>query len=171
VCGIGIDYPEPETVGPDRLANAIAARHHFGAPVVVLDFGTALTFDVVDRSGNYVGGVIAPGLAVMTEYLHKKTALLPRVSIRDVDTAIGRSTKEAMLIGAVRGYRGLVREVISGLKRELRCPRLPIVATGGYAKLMAANLTEISMVYPGLTLEGLRLAWTGWSLPRKTTST
>src|ERR1017187_8006899 len=79
VRGIGIDYPKPQTIGPDRLANAMAARHRFGAPVVVVDFGTAVTFDVVDRRGNYIGGIIAPGLDVMTNYLHEKTALLPRI--------------------------------------------------------------------------------------------
>jgi len=81
VRGIGIDYPWPNTIGPDRLANALAARHRFGAPVVVVDFGTAVTFDVVDSEGNYVGGIIAPGLAAMTDYLHERKALLPRIRI------------------------------------------------------------------------------------------
>ena len=157
--GVGIDYPKPDTIGPDRLANAIAARHHFGAPVVVLDFGTAVTFDVVNRAGNYAGGIIAPGLAAMTDYLHEKTALLPRIKIREIKTSIGKSTEEAMLVGAVHGYRGLVRELIGELKRELKVKRLPVVATGGYAKLMASKLTEISAVEPNLTLEGLRITW------------
>src|SRR5712671_7764859 len=112
VRGVGIRYPRPETIGPDRLANAVAARHHFGAPSVVVDFGTAVTFDVVDRQGNYVGGIIAPGLSVMTDYLHEKTALLPRIRIHQVGGVIGKSTEQAMLIGAVHGYRGLVRELI-----------------------------------------------------------
>ena len=157
--GVGIDYPKPDTIGPDRLANAIAARHRFGAPVVVLDFGTAVTFDVVNRAGNYAGGIIAPGLAAMTDYLHEKTALLPRIKIREIKTSIGKSTEEAMLVGAVHGYRGLVRELIGELKRELKVKRLPVVATGGYAKLMASKLPEISAVEPNLTLEGLRLMW------------
>lgn len=155
--GVGIDYPKPETIGPDRLANAVAARHRFGAPVVVLDFGTAVTFDVVNAQGNYVGGIIAPGLAAMTDYLHEKTALLPRIRIREFKRAIGRSTEAAMLVGAVHGYRGLVRGLIVELKRELRVRRLPVIATGGYAKLIAAKLPEISAVEPDLTLEGLRL--------------
>jgi type III pantothenate kinase len=157
--GMGIDYPKPDTIGPDRLANAVAARHRFGAPVVVLDFGTAVTLDVVNRAGNYAGGVIAPGLAAMTDYLHEKTALLPRIKIREIKTSIGKSTEEAMLVGAVHGYRGLVRELIGELKRELKVKRLPVVATGGYAKLMASKLPEISAVEPNLTLEGLRLTW------------
>jgi type III pantothenate kinase len=159
--GVGIDYPRPASIGPDRLANAVAAKFHFGAPVVVVDFGTAVTFDVVDAKGNYTGGIIAPGLAAMTDYLHEKTALLPKIKIREIRVVVGKSTEQAMLIGAVQGYRGLVRELIGGLKRELKAKNLPVVATGGYAKLMAAKLPEISAVAPGLTLEGLRLAWQG----------
>jgi type III pantothenate kinase len=157
--GVGIDYPKPDSIGPDRLANAVAARFHFGAPVVVVDFGTAVTFDVVDSGGNYIGGIIAPGLAAMTDYLHEKTALLPKIKIRDVKNVVGKSTEHAMLVGAVHGYRGLVRELIGELKRELNAKKLPVVATGGYAKLIAAKLPEISTVAPALTLEGLRLVW------------
>ena len=157
--GVGIEYPKPNSIGPDRLANAVAAKHRFGAPVVVVDFGTAVTFDVVNARGNYAGGIIAPGLAAMTNYLHEKTALLPKIEIRDIKTSIGKSTEEAMLVGAVQGYRGLVRELIGNLKRELRARKLPVVATGGYAKLIAAKLPEISAVAPDLTLEGLRLVW------------
>jgi type III pantothenate kinase len=157
--GVGVDYPKPNSIGPDRLANAVAARERFGAPVVVVDFGTAVTFDVVDSKGNYVGGIIAPGLAAMTNYLHEKTALLPKIKIREVKSAVGKSTEHAMLVGAVQGYRGLVRELIGELKRELRVKKLPVVATGGYAKLIAAKLPEISAVAPDLTLEGLRLVW------------
>lgn len=157
--GVGIDYPRPATIGPDRLANAAAVAHHFGAPAVVVDFGTAVTFDVVDRAGNYAGGIIAPGLAAMTDYLHEKTALLPRIKIRDVTAVIGRNTEQAMLIGAVHGYRGLVRELIAQLKKTLRTKRLPVVATGGYAALIARSMPEITAVEPLLTLEGLRLVW------------
>jgi type III pantothenate kinase len=155
--GIGIDYPTPNTIGPDRLANAVAVRQHFGAPAVVVDFGTAVTFDVVNRAGNYAGGIIAPGLAVMTDYLHEKTALLPRIKIREEKAVIGKNTEQAMMIGAVHGYRGLIRELIGELKKELHSPRLPVVATGGYARLMAARLPEITAIEPLLTLEGLRL--------------
>lgn len=157
--GVGIDYPKPHTIGPDRLANALGAKHHFGSPVVVVDFGTAVTFDVVDRRGFYVGGIIAPGLAAMTDYLHEKTALLPRIRIREPRGVIGKNTEHAMLVGAVHGYRGLVRELIAELKRDLGARRLPVVATGGYAKLIAARLPEIEAVRPNLTLEGLRLLW------------
>jgi type III pantothenate kinase len=157
--GVGIDYPKPDTIGPDRLANAVAARHRFGAPVVVVDFGTAVTFDVVDRAGNYAGGIIAPGLALMMDYLHEKTALLPNITIREVKSVIGKSTEEGMLVGAVHGYRGLIRGLLVELKRELNTKRLPVVATGGYARLIASKLPEITAVEPLLTLEGLRLIW------------
>ncbi len=160
--GVGLDYPRPETIGPDRLANAIAARARYGAPCVVVDFGTAVTFDVVNRKGCYAGGIIAPGLAAMTEYLHEKTALLPTIHIREINKAVGKSTEEAMLIGAVHGYRGLIRELLKELRKELRTPRLPVVATGGYAQLMASKLPEIAAADPLLTLEGLRLAWRVW---------
>ncbi|HWD93294.1 MAG TPA: type III pantothenate kinase [Verrucomicrobiae bacterium] len=157
--GVGIDYPKPKTIGPDRLANAVAARHHFGAPSVVVDFGTAVTFDVINRAGDYIGGIIAPGLAAMTDYLHEKTALLPRIQIREVASTIGKSTEQAMLVGAVHGYRGLIRGLLGELKRELKTQHLPVIATGGYAKLIASKLPEISAVRPDLTLEGLRLTW------------
>jgi type III pantothenate kinase len=134
--------------------------------VVVVDFGTAVTFDVVNRAGHYVGGIIAPGLAAMTDYLHEKTALLPRIKIREVKTAIGKTTEQAMLIGAVHGYRGLVRELIAELKRESKVKQLPVVATGGYAKLMASKLPEITAVKPNLTLEGLRLVWQATKCPK-----
>jgi type III pantothenate kinase len=157
--GIGVDYPRPGSIGPDRLANAVAVKYRFGAPAVVVDFGTAVTFDVVNRAGNYVGGIIAPGLAAMTEYLHEKTALLPRIRIRETRSAIGKSTEEAMLVGAVRGYRGLVRELVFELKSELKARNLPVIATGGYGGLIAAKLPEITAVEPLLTLEGLNLVW------------
>jgi type III pantothenate kinase len=95
----------------------------------------------------------------MTDYLHEKTALLPRIRIREVAAVIGKSTEQAMLVGAVRGYRGLVRELIAELKGALRARRLPVVATGGYASLIAAKIPGITAVRPSLTLEGLRLVW------------
>jgi type III pantothenate kinase len=159
VAGIGVDYPKPRTIGADRLANAVAVRHHHGCPAVVVDFGTAVTFDVVNRRGNYVGGIIAPGLSAMTTYLHEKTALLPEIRIREPRSVVGKNTVEAMLVGAVNGYRGLVKGLLAELKGHLRARRLPVVATGGYASLLAAKLPEITHVDQLLTLEGLRLVW------------
>ena len=156
---VGIDYPKPKTIGPDRLANAIAVKAFFGCPALVVDFGTAVTFDVVDRHCNYIGGIIAPGLSALTDYLHEKTALLPRIKIREPRGVVGKNTEQAMLIGAVHGYRGLIHELIHKLKTDLKVRRLPVVATGGYAELIARKMPEITAVRPNLTLEGLRLLW------------
>ena len=156
--GVGVEYPNPKTIGADRLANAAAAFATFGAPVVVVDFGTAVSFDIVSSKGNYVGGVIAPGLEAMTDYLHQRTALLPRISLLEPPSAIGKSTKHAMLAGAVYGYRGLVRQILKEIGKELGIPmNLPVVATGGYATLIAAGLPEIKTVRENLTLDGLRI--------------
>ncbi len=155
--GVGIDYPQPKRIGADRLANAAAAAPFYGTPVVVVDFGTAVTFDIVDRRKNYVGGVIAPGLEAMTDYLHQRTALLPRLTLLEPPSVIGKSTKHAMLAGAVFGYRGLVREILAEIRAELGARKLKVVATGGYAELIAAGVVEIDDVHPNLTLEGLRL--------------
>jgi type III pantothenate kinase len=156
--GAGIDYPRPHTIGADRLANAAAVRHLYGAPAVVVDFGTAVTFDILSAAGDYIGGVIAPGLEVMSDYLFQRTALLPRIRPAEPTSAVGRSTREAMLAGAVYGYRGLVREILIQIRRQLGSPRrLHVVATGGYATLISARLPDIKLVHPNLTLEGLRI--------------
>ena len=156
--GIGIRYPRPETIGADRLANAIALTHLHGAPGIVIDFGTAVTFDIVEADASYVGGVIAPGLRLMTDYLHERTALLPHVDLREPDSAIGKSTVGAILSGAAIGYRGMVRGILEALRKELGNPAtLRIIATGGDAKWIASGVPEIEAVDEDLTLEGLRL--------------
>ena len=154
--GIGIDYPFPDQIGADRLANAVGVLHRHGAPAIVIDFGTAVTFDVVDASPAYCGGVIAPGLGAMSGYLTRRTALLPEFDLVEPHSAIGKSTVHAMQAGAVFGYRGLVKEILSQLRREL--PGTPhIVATGGDAALIARGVPDIQAVDPDLTLDGLRL--------------
>ena len=156
--GVGIDYPVPRSIGADRLANAAAVAQLYGYPAIVVDFGTAVTFDVVSARGDYVGGVIAPGLEAMTSFLYDRTALLPKLSLREPVAAIGKTTRDAMMSGAVFGYRGLVREILVRVSLENFPRRKPrIVATGGYAKLIARKLPEIEAVHPNLTLEGLRI--------------
>ena len=158
ILGVGIDYPKPETIGADRLANATAAAALYGSPAIVVDFGTAVTFDVVSAAGNYAGGVIAPGLGALTDYLHTRTALLPRVSLREPRHAIGRSTAEAMRSGAIHGYRGLIAEILRQILKEIPSKsRTHLIATGGDAKLIAGGTGLFSAVSPSLTLEGLRL--------------
>ena len=156
--GIGIDYPKPATIGADRLANAAAVAALHGTPAVVVDFGTAVTFDIVSRDRRYLGGVIAPGLEVMTDYLYQRTALLPRIDLDEPVSAVGKSTREAMLAGAVIGYRGLVDHILREVRREI-APRgrLKVVATGGYAELIARRLPALRVIDPDLTLEGLRV--------------
>ncbi len=155
---VRIDYPRPMTIGADRLANAAAVTALFGTPAIVIDFGTAVTFDIVSRERAYIGGVIAPGLEAMTNFLYDRTALLPRISLAEAPRAVGRSTREAMLAGAIIGYRGLVREILRRIVAEkFRRQRVHIVATGGYAQLLARRLPEVNAVRPNLTLEGLRL--------------
>lgn len=155
--GVGIDYPRPATIGADRLANAAGAAALYGAPLAVVDFGTALTFDVISPARTYVGGVIAPGLDAMTDYLYQRTALLPRLRLQEPARSIGRSTKGAMLAGAVYGYRGLVAAILDRIRAELGVRRWRVVATGGYAALIAAKMPAIDAVNPQLTLEGLRV--------------
>jgi type III pantothenate kinase len=157
--GIGINYPAPRSIGADRLANAAAVTALFGYPSIVVDFGTAVTFDIMSEHREYIGGVIAPGLESMTTYLYQRTALLPKLSLKEPRGAIGRSTMEAMRVGAIIGYRGLVREIIQRIVRERFARRkVRVVATGGYAALISRNLPEIEVVHPHLTLEGLRIA-------------
>src|SRR5437763_7727030 len=156
--GVGIDYPAPETIGADRLANAAAGAALYGCPAIVVDFGTAVTFDIVSAQRKYIGGVIAPGLESMTNFLYQRTALLPKLSLKEPRSAVGRSTMEAMRAGAVIGYRGLVREIIARIKSErFSRQRVHVVATGGYAELIAKRLGKIDSVHPNLTLEGLRI--------------
>src|SRR5438094_10235121 len=156
--GVGIDYPAPEAIGADRLANAAAVAALYGCHAIVVDFGTAVTFDIISGCRKYIGGVIAPGLEAMTNFLYQRTALLPKISLKEPRCAIGKSTIEAMLSGAVIGYRGLVREILARIKAEqFPHKKVYVIATGGYARLIAGRLQEIGVIRPHLTLEGLRI--------------
>ena len=156
--GVTIDYPNPQSIGADRLANAAAVAELYGCPAIVVDFGTAVTFDVVSEGCRYIGGVIAPGLEAITNFLYQRTALLPRLSLKEPRRAIGKSTVEAMRSGAIFGYQGLVREILTRIKAEqFSRKKIAIVATGGYARFVAGQMPEVSVVHPHLTLEGLRI--------------
>lgn len=150
-----IDYPLPRQIGADRLANAVGVVRKYTVPAIVIDFGTAVTFDVISAAPAYCGGVIAPGLGAMNEYLHRKTALLPLIELAEPAQAIGKSTHEAMLAGAIYGYRGLVKEILAQLTGEIG-ESATIIATGGDAALIAKGVTEIHHVDPTITMEGLR---------------
>ena len=127
--GMEIDYPLPSQIGADRLANAVGVLHRHGAPAIVIDFGTAVTFDVISAAPAYCGGVIAPGLGAMSAWLPGKTALLPVIELQEPTAAIGKTTEQAMLAGAVYGYRGMIREIIARIRAEL----------GGKPKIVAVK--------------------------------
>lgn len=153
--GVLIDYPKPATIGPDRLANACGAVAKFGAPVIVADFGTALTFDVISEDAAYIGGVIAPGLPLMTEYLADRTELLPMIRLKGRCGKVGRSTEGAMRIGAHIGYRGMVREIIKHIEDGIDSESIALCATGGFAKWVLEGAGMTFAVEPNLTLYGL----------------
>lgn len=156
--GVGIRYPNPETIGADRLANAAATAAFFPLPAVVVDFGTAVTFDVISADGFYVGGVIAPGVSAVTETLHHQTALLPLIELSKPRRVVGKSTIEAMMSGAVYGYVGMIREILEQIGREAFFGAKPcVIATGGDAVKLSKLLPLFDAVKPSLTLDGLRL--------------
>ncbi len=153
---ITIDYPAPAQIGADRLANSVAAFLTYGGPAIVIDFGTAVTFDVISEAGAYLGGVIAPGTASLRDYLHQKTALLPSITLEEPSSAIGRSTEDAMQVGAVIGYRGLIREILTAVAEELGGTPT-VIATGGDAALISAGLDAIHHQKADLTLRGIQI--------------
>ena len=149
-----LDYPHPETIGADRLADAAGAVSRYGAPVLVMDFGTALTAAVVTKDRVWRGGVITPGFPLMRDYLFERTAKLPRMRLGGGKAPkIGRSTEEAMRFGALVGYRGMVREIVAELKRNFKCA-FKLVATGGFAKWVLRDLDLPFTIDPTLTLYG-----------------
>jgi type III pantothenate kinase len=157
--GIGVDVDMPkEEVGADRVANAVAAQDRYQPPLIVLDFGTATTFDIVDRMGNYCGGVIAPGINLSLRALDMAAAQLPRIGIRRPPTVVGRSTVPAMQSGVFWGYVGLIEGLVQRIRAE-RGEAMEVIATGGLAPLMAGATEVINRVDPDLTLWGLRLIY------------
>jgi type III pantothenate kinase len=162
--GLRITYPKPHEIGEDRLANALAADALYGAPVVVIDMGTAVTFDIVTRSGGYEGGIIAPGIAVMTRYLHEQTALLPALSAEelvDVPGGIGQSTIEAMRLGCSVGFSGMLAALLERVESELaRRKETPVrvISTGGTMAFLSRDWMRRTDFAADLTLRGLAIA-------------
>ncbi|MGC4071821.1 MAG: type III pantothenate kinase [Nibricoccus sp.] len=161
--GIPIGYPRPAEIGQDRLANAAGAHALFGTPAIVIDMGTAVTFDIVTKTHGYEGGIIAPGVEVMRRYLHEQTALLPKLDDSlQIDRAIGQSTIEAMRIGTVIGFGGMIQALLDGVLAELSArgePAPHVLATGGTAELLKKTLRTPFVVVPDITLRGLAAAW------------
>jgi type III pantothenate kinase len=156
--GMPILYEPPSDVGADRIVNGVAALQAYGGPVVVVDFGTATTCDVVSARGEYIGGVICPGVGISAEALFQRAARLPRVDIRRPPTVVGRSTVTSIQSGLYFGYAAMVEGIISRIREELGQPAR-VVATGGLAEVLAADIPSIEAVDPVLTLTGLRLIW------------
>jgi type III pantothenate kinase len=154
--GFAIKVDSPEQVGADRLLNTLAGVARFGGPLIIVDFGTATTFDVIDTDGAYLGGVIAPGINLSLEALHHAAAQLPRIGIGRPQAVIGRSTVPAMQSGIYWGYVGLIEGMVARIKNEFGGP-MKVVATGGLAPLLAEGTLVIEHIDPDLTLEGLRM--------------
>jgi type III pantothenate kinase len=156
--GIPIVYDDPREVGPDRIANAVAARERYGAPSIVVDFGTSTNFDIVSAAGEYVGGVLAPGIEVSMEALFARAARLVKVDFSAPQSVIGKTTVAGLQSGMVYGFAGQVDGIVKRVRAEIG-ETAPVVATGGLAELIAPHAETIDRVDPLLTLEGLRLVW------------
>jgi len=156
--GVRIRMDNPREVGADRIVNAASAHHLYGGPVIIVDLGTATTFDTVSRKGDYLGGAIAPGIITATEALFMRSAMLPRVELTHPKQAIGTNTISAMQSGIIFGYVGLIEGIVARIQQELG-EKAKVVATGGYAELIAKETAVIYVVNPNLTLIGLRLIY------------
>ena len=156
--GVRIRMDNPREVGADRIVNAAAAHHLYGGPIIITDLGTATTFDTVSKEGDYLGGAIAPGINIAAESLFTQAAMLPRVELTHPKHAIGTNTITAMQSGIVFGYVGLVEGIVARIQKELG-GKAKVVATGGYAELIAKETSVIDIVNPDLTLIGLRLIY------------
>jgi type III pantothenate kinase len=156
--GIPLRYDDPREIGPDRIANAVAARERYGAPCIVVDFGTSTNFDIVGADGDFVGGVLAPGIEISMDALFARAARLINVDFSAPERVIGKTTAHALQSGLVYGFAGQVDGIVARIRTELASDA-PVVATGGLAELVAPHAATISLVDPFLTLEGLRLVW------------
>jgi type III pantothenate kinase len=156
--GIPIRYDDPREVGPDRIVNAVAAKERYGAPVIVVDFGTSTNFDVVSPQGEFIGGVLAPGIEVSMDALFARAARLVKVDYVAPPSVIGKTTITALQSGLVYGFAGQVDGIVGRIRGELGTDA-PVIATGGFADIVAPHSETIERVDPFLTLEGLRLVW------------
>jgi type III pantothenate kinase len=154
---IVFSVPNPREVGADRIADVVAAYSMYGGGCVIIDFGTATTFNCIDEKGRYVGGAIVPGIVTSAQSLSLKTAQLPQVEIIKPLKSIGNTTVECIQSGLYFGYTGLVKELLERIKNEMELKH--IIATGGFADLMVEEIKGIKIILPNLTLEGIRIIW------------
>jgi len=157
--GLNIKYENPREVGADRIVNAVAALERYGAPLIIVDFGTATTFCVLNDKGDYLGGVVAPGIGISTEALFRSAAKLPRIEITRPPSVVGRNTVNSMQSGVLYGFTGQVDGIVQRIKREHPGLEFKVVATGGLANLIAQESFEIEIKDSNLTLDGLRIIW------------
>jgi type III pantothenate kinase len=157
--GVPVRYDDPREVGPDRIANTVAARERHGAPSVVVDFGTSTNFDVINAAGEFAGGVLAPGVEISMDALFARAARLPRVPFVAPERVISQTTVAALQSGLVYGFAGQVDAIVGRIKDELDVEGVPVVATGGLADLIAPHSRSITAVDLELTLHGLRIVW------------
>jgi type III pantothenate kinase len=157
--GLPIRYDDPREVGPDRIANAVAARERHGAPSIVVDFGTSTNFDVVSAAGEFAGGVLAPGIEISMDALFTRAARLPTVPFVAPERVISQTTVAALQSGLVYGFAGQVDAIVDRIRDELGAPAAPVVATGGLSELITPHSRTITAIDPELTLQGLRLVW------------
>jgi type III pantothenate kinase len=156
--GIAVRYDDPREIGADRIANAVGGHAKYGGPLIVVDFGTATTFDAIAADGTYLGGAIAPGLRISIEALSQRAARLPRIELVRPAGAIGTNTAASMQAGIIFGYAGLVETLVGRIAREIGGSPV-VVATGGLAELIVRETGAVTRVDQHLTLEGLRLLW------------
>lgn len=157
--GINIKYENPREVGADRIVNAVAALELYKGPVIIVDFGTATTFCAVTSNGEYLGGVICPGIKISAEALFQKAAKLPRIELAKPDTVIGRNTVSSMQSGIVYGYVGKVDYIVKRIKKEMKEDNIKVIATGGLARMIASESETIDEINGLLSLDGLRIIY------------
>jgi len=157
--GINIKYENPREVGADRIVNAVAGHEIYGGPVIIVDFGTATKFEVVNSKGEYLGGAICPGVKISADALFQKTSKLPKIELVKPDSVIGKSTVANLQSGIFFGHIGQVDYIVSKMKKEMKEENIKVVATGGLARLIASESSTISEINGLLTLDGLRIIY------------
>jgi type III pantothenate kinase len=157
--GINIKYENPRELGADRIVNAVAACEIYGGPIIIVDFGTATTFNAISSKCEFLGGVICPGIKISAEALFQRTAKLPRIELSKPESVIGRNTAVSMQAGIFHGYVGQVNHIVNRIKKEMKEENIKVIATGGLARMIASEAESIDEINGHLTLEGLRIIY------------